>query len=134
MATRCHIAFYEQESEADLTKFAALIYRHWDGYPAAVLPEIIPILKEFQAERGLSDVEYASAYLVARLKTGFLNIGISAALHGDIEYLYAVYPSGRIDIYTTNFWRGDFTDVDKVETVNIQTWQPCTECAEEKWL
>ena len=83
MSTRCQIGFYEP-GEKDLGKFEALIYRHMDGYPGkadgseyGALADIVPILQDFKKNRGLDDVEYASAWLVAKLKDGYLNIGIS---------------------------------------------------------
>ena len=33
----------------------------------------------------------------------YLSHGISKEFHGDIEYLYAVYPD-RLEIYSTSFW------------------------------
>ena len=101
MATRSMIGFYP-EGQTDLESWEALIYRHWDGYPDGVLPEIMPILQDFDKNRGLSDIEYASAYLVARLKDDYFNYGIAKAFHGDIEYYYAVYPD-KVEIYETPF-------------------------------
>ena len=97
MSTRCQIGFYEPK-EKDLNNFEALIYRHCDGYPDRVLPDIMPILKDFQDNRGLTDIEYASAWLVAKLKTDYLNIGICKGFHGDIEYFYAIYPD-EVKVY-----------------------------------
>ena len=96
MATRCMIGFYEADDK--FSKPTALIYRHLDGYPEGVLNDVIPILQDFDRNRGLDDVEYASAWLVAQLKDDYPNIGICKHLRGDIEYYYAVYP-GRIDVY-----------------------------------
>ena len=100
MSTRCQIGFYEPESK-DLNDFEALIYRHCDGYPEGVLPVIVPILKDFDIKRGLGDVEYSSAWLVAKLKDGYINIGICKDFHGDIAYFYAVYPD-RVEVYNTH--------------------------------
>ena len=122
MATRSQIGFYEKGDK--LSEPTALIYRHWDGYPESVLPEIIPVLQDFDQCRGLYDAEFASAWLVAELKDYLGNIGISKTLHGDIEYYYAVYP-GRIEIYKPkNFgaWlngKDDFRDLKKLDTVKI---------------
>lgn len=104
MSTWCQIGFYEQGVK-DLAKFEALIYRHCDGYPdgeSGVPATIVPILKDFNKNRGLDDVEYASAWLVAKLKTNYLNIGICKDFHGDIEYFYVVYPD-RLEVYKTPF-------------------------------
>ena len=119
MSTRCQIGFYEAE-EKDLSKHQALIYRHCDGYPddaGGVIATILPILQDFQKNRGLSDIEYAAAWLVAKLKTDYLNIGISSGLHEDIEYFYAVYPD-RIDIYDIPFDK-DYADFTKIKSVPI---------------
>lgn len=102
MSTRSQIGFYE-EGQEDLNKFEALIYRHWDGYPEGVLPDIFPILKHFNENRGLRDIEYASAWLVRELKGGLLNVGICKAFHWDIEFFYAIYPNGEIKVYDTEF-------------------------------
>ena len=128
MSTRCQIGFYES-GEEDLSKFEALIYRHCDGYPGklneykggkveyGVLSDIMPILRDFNKNRGLGDVEYASAWLVAKLKGEYTNIGICRVFHADIEYFYAVYPD-KVDVYETPFdagcerWR-------KIRTVKI---------------
>jgi len=102
MSTRCQIGFYET-GETNLEKWEALLYRHSDGYPESehgVISTIKPILDDFQANRGLDDLEYASAWLVAKLKTDYLNIGISNGFHGDIEYFYAIYPDKMV-VYET---------------------------------
>ena len=103
MSTRCQIGFYEQ-GEKDLNKWDALLYRHSDGYPESehgVVATIKPILDDFQAKRGLDDLEYAAAWLVAKLKTDYLNIGISNGFHGDIEYYYAIRPEA-MEVYEVN--------------------------------
>lgn len=116
MSTRCHIAFYdkEAESEADLEKFGILLYRHFDGYPEAVLPDIISILRNFNKSYKLDDVEYSSAYLVSALSGVF---GISKTFHKDVNYLYAIYPNGDIDVYKTKLW--DKFEVAKIKTINF---------------
>jgi hypothetical protein len=96
MSTRSQIGFYERVVKPeDLNNPEALIYRHSDGYPDGqygVPQTITPILLDFDKNRGLNDLEYASAWLVAKLKTDYLNIGISKYFHADIEYYYAVTP------------------------------------------
>lgn len=104
MSTRCQIGFYERDAKR-LNDFEALIYKHCTGYPdteEGVLETIIPILQDFDNNRGLDDVEYAAAWLVAKLKVHYLDIGICRQFHADIEYFYAIHP-GRIDIYETPF-------------------------------
>lgn len=50
MATRSHIAFYERPDQP-LDQPSILLYRHSDGYPSAVLPDILPFLQWFDAAR-----------------------------------------------------------------------------------
>jgi hypothetical protein len=126
MSTRAQIGFYDQplSGSPDMATVEAepLIYRHSDGYPGSqteggVLPEILPFLKWFTAERGW-DAEYLSArllgYLIREHDTamvkyaisafgGLTGFGISKGIHGDIEYFYAVSPN-LVQVYTM---RGD---------------------------
>ena len=98
MATRAHIAFYETTKQP-LDRPNVLLYRHSDGYPDTeygVLAELVPFLRRFDRERGLDDIEYAAARLLHHMikqnaPEGTLGYGISDTLHGDIEYLYAVF-------------------------------------------
>lgn len=86
MSTRCQIGFYENDKE-ELENWDVLLYRHSDGYPeddCGVVATILPILQDFQENRGLSDTEYAGAWVCARLKDNYLNIGISKDFHWDI--------------------------------------------------
>lgn len=121
MSTRCQIGFYEPETE-DLNKWEALIYRHSDGYPDTehgVVATIKPILDDFNTNRGLDDLEYASAWLVAKLKGGYLNIGICKDFHGDIEYYYAVYPD-KLEVYQVK-WDAEYNHLDPNQWEKIQT-------------
>jgi hypothetical protein len=61
MSTRAQVAFYGN-IEQPLKKWDALIYKHSDGYPEGVLPELEVFATDFNAKRGLSDSEYASAW------------------------------------------------------------------------
>lgn len=114
MSTRCQIAFYESEPK-DLNNFEALIYRHSDGYPEGVMPDIEPFLKWWSKGRGLDDIEYVSARLLQYLCnrydmhgyeydkkdkdfTGTLGHGICKDFHQDIEYLYVIYPN-QLEVY-----------------------------------
>ena len=129
MSTRSQIAFYE-EGEKDLEKHKALIYRHSDGYPEGVIPDILPFLQWWLKRQGLNDIEYASARLlqylcnlhdkhtvefgkqysrlgkeVEDIEKGFTGIyghGICKDFHSDIEYLYAIY-SDKVVVYETAF-------------------------------
>lgn len=105
-----------------------------------VLADIIPFLIWFKAQRGLSDTEYTSARLLqylcneydkgmedvelkiqegkAKAKmvyTGVLGHGICKDFHGDIEYLYAIYPD-RVEVYETTEW-----NLEKAKDINTKT-------------
>ncbi len=118
MSTRCQIAIYEAP-EAKFSQFEALLYRHSDGYPSGVLPDIMPFLSFWAKERGMSDTEYLGARLLQYLCneydgymskiekgkktfTGILGHGICKEFHGDIEYLYAIHPEG-VKVYDVSF-------------------------------
>lgn len=124
MATRAHIAFYDEETQP-LDRPSILLYRHSDGFPSAVLPDIVPFLLWFDASRGLGDREYAAARLLQHLCnrydgarcataaaagslpdespfTGTLGYGIcpNGQLHGDIEFLYAITLNRHLSVYS----------------------------------
>jgi len=142
MSTRCNIGFYGDGTDKDLEKPEVLLYRHSDGYPEGVLPDIVPFLKRFNAKRGLNDTEYASAWLMFHLVSlhadvikgikeeiksehipddgcDFLGNGIcgNRMLHGDIEYLYAVF-SDRLEVYSV-YWENDKPVFTAIKTVSL---------------
>lgn len=88
MSTRCQIEFKSGDTRRT-------VYRHWDGYPGAVLPDLLEFLA--WSTRG-GDVEYEAANFIFWSKRGMeernvqLGFGICAndELHGDIEYYYVV--------------------------------------------
>jgi hypothetical protein len=71
------------------------VYRYWDGYPSAVIPDLLDFLT--WSTRG-GDVEYEAANFIYWSKrvlderVAQLGFGICAndELHGDIEYYYVV--------------------------------------------
>lgn len=114
MSTRCQIGFYDVGND-DLAKPDALLYRHGDGEPGDVLPDLVPFLEMFHARRGLDDTEYAAAWcmhhlitiaiqdklkLVERLPGFFTHVpadgrdchgfGVCNDFHHDIDFYYAV--------------------------------------------
>jgi hypothetical protein len=86
MSTRCQIEFCNG-------KVRRTVYRHWDGYPSAVIPDLLAFLAW---NGGCADTEYASANLLywskRELDEPQLGFGICAndELHGDVEYYYVV--------------------------------------------
>ena len=145
MSTRCNIAFYDKKPEK-LEKFEVLLYRHSDGYPKGVLPEIMPFLKGFKKKRGLNDIEYVSARLLQHLCneydgimkplelknghneklifTGILGYGICNQFHGDIEYLYVIYPN-KVEVYDIGKEcfdeKYDLKDINKAKLIETET-------------
>jgi len=63
MSTRCQLGIYPKQG-TPIKDFETLIYRHSDGYPSGVLPDIMPFLVHFKTNRGLDDIEYATARLI----------------------------------------------------------------------
>jgi len=123
VSTRCQIGFY-YENKSRLSNFEALLYRHCDGYPqgpSGVLATIIPHLLDFDKNRGLDDPEYAAAWLCAKLKDGYTNIGISKDFHGDIAYYYAIRPNGTIEIWRCN--RGNPTESAGEVSIHDDNWK-----------
>lgn len=105
-----------------------------------VLTDIIPFLIWFKKQRGLEDMEYTSARLLQYLCnrydgemektekrvmqkmknankklifTGILGYGISKDFHGDIEYIYSVYPD-RVEVYKTGI-----STAKKIKTIKL---------------
>jgi hypothetical protein len=155
MSTRAQIGIYEKRPTAKqlLKKWEVLLYRHSDGYPGnhetgeyGVLSDIVPFLRWFDKNQGISDTEYAGARLMQymcnlhdgvmkdiedRMRRsgnphsdvhgyGTLGYGVCKTLHLDIEYFYAVYPQG-VDIYRTNIHNKPVeTDFDLIQTVPLE--------------
>lgn len=122
MSTRCQIGIYENK-EKEHKDFEVLLYRHSDGYPEGVLPDIIPFLKRWKKQRGISDTEYIGARLLQHLCneydglskttlkqlkskdgfTGVLGHGICKDFHWDIAYFYKIYPNA-VEVYKVKFF------------------------------
>lgn len=125
MSTRCNIGFYESKpTTQEIKKNGVHIYRHSDGYPEGVLPDLTPFAKEFDDYRGLDDTQYATARCIQELtnlhdsagyddKTGY---GVMTQIAGDTEFYYAVYPGG-IDVYEQNGW--DNIKLNRIEQVKL---------------
>jgi hypothetical protein len=87
ISTRCQIEF----RSGDVRR---TVYRHWDGYPSAVVPDLLAFLA-WSTRRG--DIEYETANFLYWSKRELgaseqLGFGVCAndELHGDIEYYYVV--------------------------------------------
>jgi hypothetical protein len=131
MSTRCQIGMYEYDNNK-LSEWDALIYKHSDGYPEGIIPLIIPILADFEKNRGLDDIEYASSWLVYGLKkeqvengsNPYLQIGICKDFHDDIAYYYAVRCESKIiDVYDVGN-PYDFMTWTLIESYNIIDHKP----------
>jgi len=96
------IGIYEHP-DSNLENWHTLIYKHHDGYIEGVLPILIPLLIEFDKKRSLTNTEYLSAYIVARLKGDrFTAVGIAKDLHADIEFFYAVFED-RVEVFEVEY-------------------------------
>ena len=140
MSTRCQIGFYQKPGPS-LHQPLALIYRHSDGYPEGVLPEILPYCLRFDQARGMGDTEYLAARLLAHLvavhdgiilsipgtdpeRVPCLGYGISDDFHGDLEYYYAVYGTGLIAVYEVDYdrekdWRIIFKKIGSLSVKDV---------------
>lgn len=118
MSTRCQIGFYK-EGQENLSEFEyCLIYRHSDGYPSSVIPDILPFLKDFDKNRGLDDTSYAIARLTQHLcniQPGYLGHGIDNIFYSDIEYFYAIYLN-KVEVYKV-YGSWDETEFEKWELI-----------------
>jgi len=134
MSTRCNIGFYGDGTDKDLEKPEVLLYRHSDGYPEGVLPDIVPFLKRFNAKRGLNDTEYASAWLMFHL------VSLHAGMMRDIkaesksEYIpedgYNFIGNGicgdRVSIWiSSTYMRSLATDWRSIVSITTKTINQC---------
>jgi len=134
MGTRTNIHFMEGE------RMVANIYRHFDGYPEGVLPDLESFFKE--VKDNLSDTRFTDAeYLAARYVTwqarqnarefnretgeyvpkdhflDFLSLGICIEDHGDIEFIYEVNSDRSM------FDESGSPDVRWKSTYGVKKWQ-----------
>jgi hypothetical protein len=89
MATRSNIIVQDEYNRIQL-------YRHWDGYPKAVIPELKTALEfAWKLPRFEAD-DFAAAIVRAWKDRGGGNIYIDGGpkafemIHGDTEYVYAI--------------------------------------------
>lgn len=117
MSTRCTIHFHDGAGERAGSSPEAIIYRHSDGYPEAVEPDLAEFFKAVEAQT--SDTRFTSPdFLAARFvvwesqtkrkarderrreigygspsggELDFLGVGVCQEDPGDIEYRYHVW-------------------------------------------
>lgn len=119
MSTRCEIGIYKKGAKLENPK--VLLYKHCDGYPNGVVPEIKPFLEKFQKNRGLDDYQYLGARLMQYMcniadeslkkwskemvqsfeTTGYGIMSVDQ-FQSDIEYYYAIYPDA-LKVYECSF-------------------------------
>ena len=113
MATRSHFAFYEYTTQ-DINKPSALLYRHYDGDPDDVLPELVPILLSIQKKnQEATDLEACdTASSAAKVLQSLLNknkhnnyYGIFNKINPCIDFIYCIYPD-KIRIHEWNIEKG----------------------------
>lgn len=98
MATRCQIL---------VEGLKASLYRHYDGYPAAMIPDIQAAITSF-GDRGWDDEELLGHLFreVPHCK------GICDEFHGDEEYIYIVRQDWSIEVRVPHpaFWNDPFIE------------------------
>ena len=88
----------------------AMLYKHWDGYPEAILPWLKEFYKEFYKSRGGDDPAYCLAQLVRSsvLLADKYNLDISKCTgygifsgYADIgqEFEYTLHANGTISVF-----------------------------------
>lgn len=139
MSTRCQMGIYENENDK-VRMIDVLLYRHSDGMPESVLPDIKPFLNEFNKVRGIDDKAYCLARLtqhltnlhnksineiydrMGRINSGmekeslFLSYGIGTEFYADIEYFYHISPTA-IKVYECDTLGADHWKV--IKTVKL---------------
>ena len=91
MSTRSNIIVEDKHNRIQL-------YRHWDGYPSGVLPELeIALLYAWQLPR-FEAQDFAAAIVRGWKQEGGGNIYIDGSpqgwelIHGDVEWVYLIKP------------------------------------------
>lgn len=135
MSTRSQIAFYETEN-AIPKDGDVFIYRHSDGYPEGVLPDLKPFAVVFNKHRGLDDTAYATARCVQHLTNlsserrkcegaseySFLGYGVDTSIHWDIEYFYHVSPTA-IKVYQPVYRENHLDDMNSSPFKQFDQWK-----------
>ena len=126
--------------------YPGIISEKEDVSESGVIPDILPFVREFMKKRGF-DTEHLGACLIAYLKfwhcggkivnkkdkyysadrfikvngyeTDPLCHGISKGFHGDIEYFYAITPTGIRVYKVSDDAKGDMT-FEPIESHNIK--------------
>lgn len=141
MSTRCQIGIYRSK-DTSIDQPEVLLYRHCDGYPKGVLPDMKEFLNWWHKGRGISDTEYTGARLIQFMcnqadkqseefkasmslnnqsekgLTGEIGYGICKEFHGDIEFFYKIYPNA-IEVYRTPYDAKPI-DFELIETVTLE--------------
>ncbi len=129
MGTRMQIGFYENATDT-VGAAEVLVYQHYDGDPGSTLPQLLPFLREFEAARGISDIEYAAAQTVAHLielnrgpSSRFLGYGIGRTLHTDLDFFYRVNcDTAELIVYTSEDGAVIF-GANEIERHDLKRWE-----------
>jgi hypothetical protein len=86
----------------DGSPYPCKIYRHCDGYPESVFPDLQKFAADFNRARGV-DPEYMLAQCLLKCgvsdRGSYTGYGVSTWWHYDIEWLYKVYvETGRVEV------------------------------------
>lgn len=93
MSTRCQVCVIEGSGAQPWERLT--LYRHCDGYPEAMLPFFVEAFDKFGARGYRSGrAGYVASFLCATDPEG-IQPEAGHELHGDIEFYYRLYVSGR---------------------------------------
>ena len=148
MSTRANIII---RSGLKLEDEKVILYHHSDGYPewlGVVLQEVCKQLSErnlFYCPEDIANMLIKRGVVVDDKEDGervYDDFGISAGLHGDIEYIYVIdtfKQSPRFGhLYSVKCWavecKDNKPDLDNMESVEIPDTSPYLNKAELTWF
>lgn len=112
MGTRCNIIVKDKNESIQL-------YRHWDGYPSAVLADLPDVLTLAWKLPRFEPSDFAAAIVASwKDQAGNIYIDGNKKLHGDIEWLYTIFFDKELKVEIKNIESG------------LKTVIKFTECAE----
>ncbi len=143
MSTRCSVHFCDKVRRENIQKVItrAIVYRHCDGYPEAMLPDLqsfIDTVSNECSDTRFNDPEYLAAKFVVwqanELRNTrsdsfleFLGVGVCREDPGDIEYRYKVVCEGKtpsieyeeVRMYSIPKYEVEYEEVRLEERLNV---------------
>jgi galactose-1-phosphate uridylyltransferase len=124
MSTRCNVIVRDKHN-------AIQLYRHWDGYPEAIIPDLkVALIFAWTLPR-MEASDYAAAIVKSWKgeKGGHIYIDgdacIPETLHGDIDYYYIIQPNKSVGKWEVlcyspdhkQLWKGFVGDDYRIEVI-----------------